>query len=129
MNRISESVTSLEHLLIHYIDLAKTSTETFQKSGKTKDIRFKDLQKVKRFDECLIGLSVLPAVLTISHKLKRNMDYSDIVTTLGFLPSFSITDNGISRPKIITCQVSEDGNSDFYFVFHVYVRNVFDLID
>ena len=40
---------------------------------------------VCRFDECLVGLKVNPAVLTVSHLLKRNMDYSNAVRWKYFL--------------------------------------------
>jgi phosphatidylinositol kinase/protein kinase (PI-3 family) len=104
---IQNLVLSTELLLVNYIELAKCNTEVFQKTGKTKDIKFKDLQGKKRFDECTKDLSVMPGILTLSYPLKRSRDYTDIIRINRFLPSFSITENGISRPKIISCEGSD----------------------
>lgn len=104
---VGNIAASMERMLLSYISLAQTSTETYQKSRHVKDIRFKDLPRkgLGLFNECLDDLDVKPAVLTIMHPLKRNLDYSSLISAIGFLPVFSITDSGISRPKIIKCQV------------------------
>lgn len=126
----------MESLLIAYIDLAKTSTETFQKSGRIKDIRFKELSSTtavkggRLFNECVSDLAFMPAVLTVTHGLKRNMDYSNVVTIASFSSVFSITENGISRPKIITCQVYLSFVTTsllFYYLIYLYRTSTGDL--
>ena len=48
-----------------------------------------------------------PAVITAQCCIHPFNDYSDIVTVVHFHKTFSITDSGISRPKIIDCLGSD----------------------
>ncbi len=107
---ISKLIISMQHLLAAYIDLALLSTDAFHKVGRTKNIKFKEIQsRGKRFNECLDFVIDRPSVLTLSPPLSAVNDYENIPRIVNFFPAFSITDNGISRPKIITCTGS-DGN-------------------
>ena len=100
-----ELVVSTRTMLLAYIDLANASTAALQKVGRTKGIKFKEVQaRGKRFNEVMGALSLAPAVITLSLPLSPINDYSNIVRIEGFQQTFSITDNGISRPKIISCQ-------------------------
>ena len=104
-------VESTQNLLLAYINLAKASTEQCQIVGHTKGIKFKEIQaRGKRFPEAIAALSVMPVVLTVSVRLSRFSDYHDAPRIRSFEETFSITDNGISRPKIITCY-GTDGRS------------------
>ena len=108
-SHLNTLVTSTEVLLMFYIELAQYSTEAFQKIGKTKDIKFKEMQvKSRRFNECVSLFTCMPAVLTIQHSVRKTANYNEVVKISSFLPNFSITDHGISRPKIIIC-VGSDG--------------------
>jgi ataxia telangiectasia mutated family protein len=56
---------------------------------------------------------VKPAVITVTHELRKDRDYSSascLVRVSKFLPTFSITENGISRPKIVDC-IGSDGQA------------------
>ncbi|KAJ1433988.1 hypothetical protein B484DRAFT_394296, partial [Ochromonadaceae sp. CCMP2298] len=101
-------VDCTQQMLLAYIDLANASTLAMQKSGFTKGIKYNKIQpRGKRFDQVMHALAVSPAVLTLSVKLSPQHDYSDVVRVSGFSPHFSITDNGISRPKIVSCLGSD----------------------
>ena len=81
------------------------STETFQKAKRITNISFKELYgKSKPFNSCLEGLIEIPSVVTVSHPLNRMRDYSQLVRMSKILDTFSITESGISRPKIIKVQ-------------------------
>ena len=60
------------------------------------------------FHECCDILKLKPCVITISHTLRSDRNYSkSIVSIMKFSDKFSITDSGISRPKIVECQGSD----------------------
>ena len=106
-------VATMKAMLDAYINLAGLSTSEIQKSNKTKDISFSDLPKShneRPFNLTINSLSPRPAVLTLNEPLHSDCDYSDIVTVVQVLPTFSITDSGLSRPKIVKVRAS-DGNT------------------
>lgn len=108
VDALRQLVTSTQSMLLAYIDLANASTVALQQKRKTKGIVYKEVQpRGKRFNEIMGSLPVMPAVITIEIPLSPINDYSNIVLIAGFQPTFSITDNGISRPKIITCNGSD----------------------
>jgi len=104
----SKCVDPLETLLLGYIELASASTETYQQSNRIKDISFKDLQgRKKMFNECLSNHThCMPAVITANFPIRSDCDYGDIVIVNKILPTFSVTESGISRPKIIKIEGS-----------------------
>ena len=101
-------ITSMQTMLLAYIDLANTSTIALQKVNRIKNIKFKEIQsRGKRFDEIMQKLPCAPAVITLSLPLNCRNNYKHIVTIRNYNTTFSITDNGISRPKIIVCNGSD----------------------
>jgi phosphatidylinositol kinase/protein kinase (PI-3 family) len=105
---IKNLVVSTQVMLLSYIQLANTNTLNFQKQGRIKDIPFKSLQaRGKRFNECLTGCDEMPSMLTITVKINPLKDYESVVRVLRFSPTFSITENGLSRPKILSCEGSD----------------------
>jgi hypothetical protein len=112
-NPATKSVVENTHvMLMAYIDLAKASTEDIPtEGGRVKDMKFRKIQqRGKLFNECLSGMDShsLPALLTVNCKLSAVRNYSDVVKAIEFSPTFSLTDHGISRPKIVTC-IGTDG--------------------
>ena len=90
-----------------------------QKKRKTKDIYFKEIQsRGNRFHEKMSLLPTSPAVLTLHIPLNPFNDYCDIIRIISFKPTLGITDNGISRPKIITCI----GNNNLYNILFIYCK-------
>jgi ataxia telangiectasia mutated family protein len=105
---IQPMLTAMQTTLLAYIDLANASTLALQKVGRTKGIKFKEVQaRGKRFNETMATLPLAPAVITLSVPLSPRNDYSNVVTIQDFQQTFSITDNGISRPKIVICNGSD----------------------
>jgi ataxia telangiectasia mutated family protein len=112
---VSKIATCMEKFLQNYIELAVASTEIFHKSGKCKGIKFSDVQaRGKRFHELLESYPIKPPILTKDISISiRGQDYATngfITTIVEIPPDFSITENGISRPKIIICR-GDDGRS------------------
>jgi len=110
-------VNSTQRMLLAYIDLANASTAHLQKSGRTKGIKYKEMQpRGRRFNEVMQEVlsstttDAPPAVLTISIPLSPVGDYHQVVRVCGYQPAFSITDTGISRPKIMQC-IGSDGRN------------------
>jgi hypothetical protein len=105
-------IKSMQIMLESYHELAKTSTEALQSQGKTKNIKFKEIQsKGKRFNEFLSSCTVIPAVITLSSPINRMKRYEsgyNLIRIKEFDPAFHITENGISRPKIVKC-LGENG--------------------
>ena len=100
-------VQSTKHLLLANINLANEGVNEFIAMKQLKGIAFKSLQgrNVKPFHECMSEVTEeLPGVLTVSHTLRRDKNYSDhIVRVHKYSPSFSISESGISRPKFVEC--------------------------
>lgn len=89
--------------------MAQASVSAQQDVGKLKDISFREVQgKDKPFNECLRNMPQPPAVITAQCRISPLNDYRDVVTVAHFHKTFSITDSGISRPKIVDC-VGSDG--------------------
>ena len=89
--------------------MAQTSVKAQQDVGKLKDISFKEAQgRDKPFDDCLRAMPKPPMVITAPCRISPFCDYRDIVTVANFRKTFSITDSGVSRPKIVDC-VGSDG--------------------
>jgi len=64
----------------------------------------------RAFHECMEPYAVRPAVLSVTHRLRPDHDYEadgGAVRVAGYQPTFSITDSGISRPKIVECLGSD----------------------
>jgi ataxia telangiectasia mutated family protein len=105
---LRRAVVSTKALLLSYINLSNTGTQEFQNKGQTKNITFKELQgrNGNLFNACVDNLPEKPAVPTMVHAIRKDRDYgsaSNIVRIARFNPTFSITDSGISRPKIVDC--------------------------
>jgi hypothetical protein len=108
LDGIASEVFATESLLGAYITLAMTSTDHLQKANKTKRIGFKELTgDSQRFDRSVSGQAVKPAVITRSAAINVDCNYKDIVRVASFASTFSITDSGISRPKIVECLGSD----------------------
>jgi ataxia telangiectasia mutated family protein len=94
-----------------YINLANASTDKFPRSNRTKNINFKELNdshSSQLFPDCIKDMQTIPSVVTVSLPIRADGDYTnDIVKILKFQSTFSITDSGISRPKIIICEGSD----------------------
>lgn len=106
----SDIVEPLKLILDAYITLASTSTTDLQKSHRIRDISFKELQgKGKLFDTCLdaVGPKQRSAVITLPHLLRADCDYTKVVRNMKIKDVFSITESGLSRPKIIKIQGSD----------------------
>jgi len=110
-NEISELVQAMSQMVTAYIDLANADTSELQKKS-VKDISF-DAVKVKgssRFDQCLRDRSsrgsrkTLPAVISNPPPVDPSASYPDVVRVQGFSSTFSVTESGIHRPKIILCR-------------------------
>lgn len=109
-----QSVLVVQRLLVQYILLAKASTAETQQRGRTKGIRFSDIQpRGQRFHEQLqrdIEQGTVP--LLTAHQPVVVYDHAackvNTISVVSCEDKFDITDNGISRPKIICC-VSSDG--------------------
>jgi hypothetical protein len=107
-------IESYELLLLSYIDLASTSVKKYVEENRTKNIAFSDFQLAHLgatpFNEIIGKLPEQPAILTINHAIQADKDYAAIVKYHFFSNSFDITDQGLSRPKIIKC-IGIDGQS------------------
>lgn len=111
-----ELLTSLELLCTAYCELALCSTKMYHQSTSKSMLKNIPLSDVKSsmtstnvpFDQCLRDRTVrggrrrvVPHVLTLDVAIRTDRDYADIVRTAGFASTFSITETGIHRPKII----------------------------
>jgi ataxia telangiectasia mutated family protein len=100
-------VDSLNALTEDYICLAFASTDQFIKSNRFSGIPLIELGSVfPRFTS--LGSDHLCPVISKTINIRSDADYSDVVKLVKFLPNFSITESGITRPKIISC-VGSDG--------------------
>lgn len=101
-------VESTAAMLTAYISLAQASTSSQQQTGKLKDITFKEIQSREDcFTNFLSRLKTPPAVITLSTRLDPGRIYDDVVKVVAFSNKFSITESGVSRPKIIECEGSD----------------------
>lgn len=108
------TIDQMQKLLMEYIMLARTSTSDLHNRGRSKGIRFGDVQlRGRRFNEQLqqcISTASLPILTTnipvsLSGPQKAGKSFVSIV---GCVDKFDVTDTGISRPKIITL-IGSDG--------------------
>lgn len=104
----STLIKNIQVMLESYHELAKTSTEQFQNNGKTKNIKFKEIQpKGKRFNEIftLFSGNQIPNIITLSIPINPMKVYEsnyNLIRVKEIVPVFHITENGISRPKIVS---------------------------
>eukprot|EP01039_Chlorochromonas_danica_P007201 gene7201-7967_t len=108
------TINQMQKLLMEYIMLARTSTSDLHSRGRSKGIRFGDVQlRGRRFNEQLqqcISIASLPILTTnipvsLSGPQTAGKSFVGIV---GCVDKFDVTDTGISRPKIITL-IGSDG--------------------
>jgi ataxia telangiectasia mutated family protein len=118
---------SIEKLSDAYINLAMAPTEEWVKANKTRDVALS--QSMKRGGEVTLDKAlgdpwssrrgggwakegaVLPAVMTKMPMLKKDANYTELVDSeriVGFTETFSLTDTGLHRPKIVVA-VGESG--------------------
>lgn len=119
---LGELLEAQDGLANLYIQLALFDTTEYQNKG-IKKIRLVDVpvmttaggrmssrDRFPNFDQCFRDLSrrggnreFVPAVITLSIAPRADLDYSRVVRVHSFAPTFSITDSGIHRPKILYC--------------------------
>jgi ataxia telangiectasia mutated family protein len=130
-----ELLESLDTLCHAYIQLALFDTRDYHKQGKkiplskvqvtlfpgnakgtSGSTRMSNNGVMTTFDQCLRDRSrrsgnnhrsIMPAVMTVSISPRADKDYSNVVRVLSFESTFSITESGIHRPKIIYCYGSD----------------------
>jgi ataxia telangiectasia mutated family protein len=114
-----QTLASIEILLKAYIALASAPIDSLIHQSRTHDVFLKELlpsahgrgpggPTASPWDQCLHDVSPRPVVLTLSLPLSPTCDYSHAPRVLKFHSRFSLTDSGISRPKIIRCH-GDDG--------------------
>jgi hypothetical protein len=104
-------------LMSAYIKLANAPTAKYVDSGQTKDIPLSQASSSLRLDRCLHRAEdCLPCVLTSPPPLRSGCDYGEGKEdpiggerVKGFVKTFSITDSGLHRPKIVMCEGSRGG--------------------
>lgn len=105
---VTKTASSMKTLLLRYIELANTKTTEMEKKQKLKGIFFKEVQpRGQRFHEVLATVPEPPMILTQSVDVRPLCDYSDVLRTAQIVETFDITENGISRPKIISVRGSD----------------------
>lgn len=120
---VAELVAAYRVLVTTYIQLANTSTkEKFQDKKRLTGICFSELHTGgEQLDKCLWSrgikkFSYMPCVLTKPPSVRAGGDYgngiedpvgSELIS--GFDSKFSITETGLSRPKILFCMGSRGG--------------------
>lgn len=97
--KLQTIVASIESLINSYIVLAEMSVEKYIKSNDIKNIPFRNFYDRSKVSFDSVGQGICPP--TLLPRLRPDKDYDDIVRILQFSPTFSITDSGISRPKIL----------------------------
>ena len=123
---VSALINSYEIVSDSYISLAKGKTkEPLVEKNMTKNVRFSYYQEHtegKRMDTCLGESSrrmvrCPPCILTRPPPVRPGNDYGNGETDpigaeriAGFRPTFSLTDTGVHRPKIIVCNGTKGGS-------------------
>ncbi len=111
--RAASLTISLEVLLRAYINLANLPIEQFVKANRTTCIKFAEFQKRSHlFHKCLEPLGEqghYTGVITLTPPLQKDGDYrkTPVVYIHSIESEFSITDSGLSRPKIIQVLASD----------------------
>lgn len=103
---IQKLVDSTEKLLESYLSLANANMEKFIKTGKLRQISFRELcdRSSRPFND-LSYLSVIPHIPTLPIPVRKDCNYStDVIRIQKISSTFSITETGISRPKMIDCE-------------------------
>jgi ataxia telangiectasia mutated family protein len=108
--KFSNLLMSIESLCNAYIKLAGVKTDRFNKANCSKHIPFKELYDRTQtpFHECLDGASRSLPIPTVLVPIRPDKSYDNLVWIHKFESTFSITESGISRPKIIEC-IGTDG--------------------
>ena len=105
-------VQSTTDLLGSYNRLARASTIELQKRTQCRNISFKEIQPrgCTFVDETNSIISVYrPFVITATPIVRKDANYEAHVVRIDYFNErFSITDSGVSRPKIIECR-GDDG--------------------
>lgn len=121
LDYIGDLVDSYQTLTDSYIALANMPTEKFTKGKrKIKGIKFADCfkEKSRALDSCLSFRKdkIRPCILTKPPTISPGADYGDKYTDpigseriVAFQPTFTLTENGIHRPKIVICIGSKGG--------------------
>ena len=99
-------IFAYRHILENYIKLANTSTKKMEEKNHTKGISFREIQnRGELFCECLDIMHELPSIVTLNHPISKDLEYDDnVIRTQAIIQTFSVTDHGLSRPKIISCR-------------------------
>jgi hypothetical protein len=114
---VSKLLENYMTLMSAYIQLANAPTAELVERRQTKSISLSVASKTQRLDRCLTRRSdFMPCVLTSPPPLRSGCDYGDGVEdpiggerVEGFESTFSITDSGLHRPKIVICRGSKGG--------------------
>lgn len=114
---VGELLENYQVLMSAYIKLANAPTAKYVESGQIKKIPLSQASNSQRLDRCLHRTQdCLPCVLTCPPPLRSGCDYGsgfeDPVggeRVKGFEGTFSITDSGLHRPKIVMCEGSNGG--------------------
>jgi ataxia telangiectasia mutated family protein len=113
----AENSTSLLHLVDGYqilcqayIQLASVDASKLSLDKKRR-VRFSALQGPARLDQCLGKGSrrrpFPPCILTATPLLQPGCDYTEPESIVGFEDSFTITESGLTRPKVVVCLSSK----------------------
>lgn len=114
---VGELLESYQTLMSAYITLANAPTAELVQKNQTKNIALSHASKSQRLDRCLSRRpDCPPCVLTKPPSLRSGGDYGDGLADpiggeriQGFDSSFSITDTGLHRPKIVMCRGTKGG--------------------
>ena len=110
---VAELLDSYQILTDAYIALAMASTRQLTKKKMTKQISFLDikLSKGQALNNCMKYRSIKPCVLTLRPHIRQAADYGEGESDpIGaeriktFMHTFSLTETGIHRPKIVMCE-------------------------
>lgn len=118
---VAELVDSYNILVDSYISLAMLPTDKFVQKGMQKNIHFSTIREISKnlqLPRCLRSRSqYMPCILTKPPKVQADANYGNGDTDpigseriQSFESSFSLTDSGIHRPKIVVCRGSCGGS-------------------
>jgi len=111
--RTAKLIGNLRSLTQSYINLAMAPTEQYHNSKQKNILLSKCVERggVAALDKALSGGSgssqEMPCILTKQPMLRRDKDYTDLIGSeriQGFQSTFSITETGLHRPKIVVCK-------------------------
>ncbi len=118
---VSELLDSYKIVTDAYIALAMHPTKDWVKSRMTKNLQYTKTQLKARslwLNKCLHRQTLsLPCVFTLPPQIRPGADYGDgdcdpigSERIKSFADTFSITDSGIHRPKIVVCEGTKGGS-------------------